>query len=710
MGRVAIPRQRSDTAGVCPVDRREFLRAGALGAGGLLLGFSLPRTLRAAARGAATTSALSAWIHIGSDEAVTLFIHKAEMGQGTVTSLSMLLAEELECDWTRVRTEFPGLDPAYGSSQGVYGSASIRTSWIPLRRAGATARQMLVNAAAAEWHVDAGQCRAENGVVVNTASGARLTYGALADAASKLPVPDAPALKSPSDFALLGKPVKRLDTPSKVNGTAMFGIDVRLPGMLYAVVARCPVFGGAVATVDDAKARLVPGVKRIVRVSSGVAVVADNTWSAMEGRRALEVTWDEGPTAAMSSDGLMKMCADLVEQPGVSAKAVGDVTSALAHAAKIINAVYQVPFLAHAPMEPLNCTARVGPDSCEVWASTQGQTAARQAAMAATGLRQDQVTVHTLYMGGGFGRRTNADYIGEAVEIAKAAGAPVKLTWSRPDDTKHDRYRPASYVKLAGGVDADGWPVAFSAKVACPQFSGAGTAVEGLSTLVYAIPNLSVESHNANTGIPTHFWRSVGYSQNTFFAESFVDQLAALGGKDPLDLRRRLLADQPRLLAALNLAADKAGWRTPAPAGRARGLSVVNNVGSYTAQVAEVSLAADKVIVHRVVCAVDCGMVVNPAIVRQQIQSGVIFGLSAALKGAITIDRGRVNESSFSDYDVIRMPEAPVIDVHIVPSTAAPGGIGEASVPGIAPAVANALFALTKKRVRQLPIQATDLV
>ncbi|HEY6357545.1 MAG TPA: molybdopterin cofactor-binding domain-containing protein, partial [Vicinamibacterales bacterium] len=388
--------------------RREFLKAGAVGAGGLLIGFMVPVTLRAgtAAGAAATTSALSAWIHIGSDEAVTLFIHKAEMGQGTVTSLSMLLAEELECDWTKVRTEFPGLDPAYGPSQGVYGSNSIRSSWTTLRRAGATARQMLVTAAAAEWHVDAAECRVENGVVINTATQARLTYGALADAASKLPMPDAPALKSPNDFALVGKPLKRLDTPSKVNGSAMFGIDVRLPGMLYAVVARCPVFGGTVATFDDAKAKLVPGVKHIVRISSGVAVVADNTWTAMEGRRALDVTWDEGPTAAMSSDRLMKMCADLVADPGVSAKAVGDVTSALAHAAKVVDAVYQVPFLAHAPMEPLNCTASVTPTSCEVWASTQGQTAARQAAMAATGLRQDQVSVHTLYMGGGFGRRT----------------------------------------------------------------------------------------------------------------------------------------------------------------------------------------------------------------------------------------------------------------------------------------------------------------
>lgn len=677
----------------------------------MLLTFALPVTARTAVRSETTAPvALSAWIHIAPDDTVTLFIHKAEMGQGTVTSLSMLLAEELECDWTTIRTEFPGLDPAYGRTQGVYGSSSIRSSWNTLRVAGATARQMLINAAAAQWHIDPGQCHAENSAVINQLSHARLRYGALADAAARLPVPEPPALKDPKDFTVIGQPRKRLDTPSKVNGTATFGIDVRLPGMLYAAVARCPVFGGTVVGVDDSKTKLVAGVKRVVRISSGVAVVADNTWSAMEGRRVLDVTWDEGPTASMSSDRLMKMCADLVTRPGTPAKSVGDVSSALAKAAKVVNAVYQVPFLAHAPMEPLNCTARVDANSCEVWASTQGQTAARQAAMAVTGLREDQVKVNTLYMGGGFGRRTNADYIGEAVEVAKAAGVPIKLTWSRPDDIKHDRFRPASYVVLSGGVDSEGWPVAVQARVACPQFSGPGTAVEGLSTLVYALPNYSVDSHAADAGVPTHFWRSVGYSQNTFFAESFLDQLAALGEKDPLELRRRLLVNQPRLLGVLNLAADKAGWGSPLPAGRARGVAVVNNVGSFNAQVAEVSITGGAVMVHRVVCAVDCGMVVNPAIVRQQIEGGIIFGLSAALKGAITIDRGRVNESSFSDYDVIRMPEAPVIDVHIMASTAAPGGIGEAAVPAIAPAVANALFALTKRRVRQLPIQVTELV
>ncbi len=641
---------------------------------------------------------------------MTLFIHKAEMGQGTVTSLSMLLAEELECDWAKIRTEFPGVDRAFGGSQGVFGSQSIRSSWTPLRQAGASARVMLVQAAAARWGVDAAACRADRGAVINTATNARLSYGALAEDAAKLPVPAAPALKNASDFRLIGTSAKRLDTPAKVDGTATFGIDVRLPGMLYAVVARCPVVGGTVTSVDDARAKTIPGVRHVVRISSGVAVVADNTWSAMEGRKALDIAWNEGPNATFSSEQLTKMFADLVTQPGAEARKVGDANAALASAAKKIEAVYEVPFLAHAPMEPLNCTADVRADGCDVWASTQGQTAALQVAQRVTGFEPDKIKVHTLYMGGGFGRRTAPDYMGESVEISKAVAAPVKLTWSRIDDTKHDRYRPASYIRFAGGVDAEGWPVAWWARIACPAFGGPRpgvdrAAVEGAADIAYAVPNILVEYHNPDARLPTHYWRSVGYSQNTFFTECFLDELAALGGKDPLDVRRRLLAAQPRMLAALELAAAKAGWGTPPPAGRARGLSVVNNIGSFTAQVAEVSIEANAVRVHRVVCAVDCGQVVNPAIVAQQITSGIIYGLSAALKGAITIDRGRVQESSFSDYDVIRMPEAPVVEVHLVPSTSAPGGIGEASVPGIAPAVANAVFKLTGKRVRRLPIQ-----
>jgi isoquinoline 1-oxidoreductase beta subunit len=553
-------------------------------------------------------------------------------------------------------------------------------------------------------------CRADRGAVVNTATNARLTYGSLAEDAARLPVPTAPALKDARDFRLIGTSAKRLDTPAKIDGTATFGIDVRLPGMLYAVVARCPVVGGTVTSVDDAKAKTIPGIKHVVRISSGVAVVADNTWSAMEGRKALDIVWNEGPNATFSSAELTKMFADLVTQPGAEARKVGDANAALSSAAKKIEAVYEVPFLAHAPMEPLNCTADVRADGCDVWASTQGQSAALQVAQRVTGFDPEKIKVHTLYMGGGFGRRTAPDYMGESVEISKAVGAPVKLTWSRIDDTKHDRYRPASYIRFAGGVDAEGWPVAWWARIACPAFGGPRpgvdrAAVEGAADIAYAVPNILVEYHNPDARLPTHYWRSVGYSQNTFFTECFLDELAALGGKDPLDVRRHLLAAQPRMLGALELAAKTAGWGTPLPAGRARGLSVVNNIGSFTAQVAEVSIEANAVRVHRVVCAVDCGQVVNPAIVAQQITSGIIYGLSAALKGAITIDRGRVQESSFSDYDVIRMPEAPVVEVHLVPSTSAPGGIGEASVPGIAPAVANAVFKLTGKRVRRLPIQ-----
>ncbi len=694
------------------LDRRQFLKIGAAGTGGLLVAFYLPSRFGSVAL---EPGELNAFIHISPDDEVTFFIHKAEMGQGTVTSLSMLLAEELECDWTTIRTAFAGVDPKFGRSQGVYGSQSVRSSWTSLRRAGATAREMLLQAAAKKWGVDPLACRAERGTIVHDPTHARVRYGDVAAAASLLPPPAAPPLKDPKDFRIIGRRIKRLDTPAKIDGSAEFGIDVRVPDMLYAVIARCPVFGGKVARFDPAAAMQVPGVRHVVEVSTGVAVVADNTWTAMEGRRALDVTWDEGPNAGISSDGLMKLFAEMTAEPGAEARRVGDAGAALAGAAKKIAAVYQVPYLSHTPMEPLNCTAHVTADTCEVWASTQGQSAAQQIAMQVTGFPASRVTIHTLYMGGGFGRRTAPDYIGEAVEVSKAVGAPVKLQWTRPDDTKHDRYRPASYARFRGGVDAQGWPVVWTASIACPSFNGPRpgvdrAAVEGAADLMYAIPNILVEYHNPDARIPTHYWRSVGYSQNTFFTESFLDELAAAGGLDPLEVRRRLLAEHPRMGAALELAAGKAGWGTPLPAGRGRGLSVVDNIGSFTAQVAEVSVTNGEVRVHRVVCAVDCGHVVNPAIIEQQIASGIIYGLSAALKGAITIEGGRVNESSFSSYDVIRMSEAPVVEVHIVPSQENPGGIGEASVPGIAPAVANAIFAATGRRVRRLPIRSEELV
>jgi isoquinoline 1-oxidoreductase beta subunit len=691
------------------LNRRSFLRASAAAAGGLLVGFYIPERTKATA-GIVTDSKLNAWVHVGSDDRVTLFIHKAEMGQGTVTSLSMLLAEELECDWTKIRTEFPGVSREYGANQGVVGSQSIRSSWTTLRQAGASAREMLVQAAAQQWGVDKSQCRAENSVVINTTSNARFTYGSLADDAAKLPVPSGVALKDPSQFRIIGKPTKRLDTPSKVDGSATFGIDVRLPGMLYAVIERCPVFGGKVSSFDSTKAKAVPGVKDVVQISSGVAVVAENTWAAMEGRRKLTVQFNEGSVAAFSTPGITKSFIDAVEQGGgAPMRKDGDPAAALAGAAKRLDAVYQTPYLAHAPMEPLNCTAWVKSDSCEIWASTQGQSTARSVGARRTGLAPDKVTVYTEYMGGGFGRRAREDYMGEAVEISKAIGGPVKLTWTREDDMQQDAYRPASYCKFSGGLDAEGWPSVWTTAIACTMFGGNGTAVEGIHNGPYALPNMQVDYHNVDPGIPVSYWRSVGYSQNVFFGESFLDEMAHAGGKDPVELRRRLLAKSPRALAALELAAEKAGWAKPLPAGHALGISVANNIGSNTVQIAEVSVAKRKLKIHRVVCAVDCGQVVNPAGVAQQIESGITFGLSAALKGGITIKNGRVEQSNFFDYDVVRIDEMPKVEVHLVPSTAAPGGIGEASTPGIAPAVCNAIFAATGKRIRTLPIRAEDL-
>lgn len=700
------------------LNRRGFLKTSAASAGGLVIGFYLPESSKAAAA-ESTDPKLNAFVRIGTDDTVTLTVHRAELGQGSMTVVPMLLAEELECDWTKIRTEFAKVDPAdygvFGSPvlQGVFGSLTVRSSYDSLRAAGATAREMLMEAAAQRWGVDKSKCRAENSFIINTATNARLSYGSVAEAAAKMPRPAKPALKSYQEFKVIGTSPKRLDTKLKITGKADYGIDIRVPGMQYAVLERCPVFGGKVASFDATKAKAVRGVTQVVQISNGVAVIAYNTWSAMEGRRALKVQWDEGKLANTSSATIRATFADLLTKPGAVALNKGNTETALAGAVKKIDALYEAPYLSHAPMEPHSCVVDVRKDSCEIWAGTQIPSAARDSAEMITGLPKDKIDVRTYFLGGSFGRP--GQHVDEAIEISKAAGIPIKLTWSREDDMQHDIYRPASLTQFHAALDAEGWPVAWHARVASPSFSGLQNGVDrngvdGIASVLYEIPNFRVEYHPPEVGIPVGYWRSVGCSQNTFFAECFIDEMAAAGGKDPVELRRRLLSKSPRALGVLNLAAEKAGWGKALPAGRFRGVAIVNNLGGFNAQVVEVSVDnKGKYRVHRVVCAVDCGQVINPAGVVQQIQGGIVFGLSA-LKGGITIDRGRVQQGNFNQYEVVRIDEAPAIEVYLVPSHETPAGIGEASTPSIGPAVANAIFAATRKRIRTLPIRPEQLV
>ena len=709
------------------LDRRDFLKKGAAGGAALVIGFYLPSRQEAlAATPPAEAAALNSWVRIALDNTVTLLIDKSEMGQGVVTSLAMLLAEELECDWKKVKIEFAPAAPAYFNPlfglQGTGGSTSVRASWGPLTNAGAAAREMLIAAASKKWYVDPSTCHAENGAVVHAATGKRLNYGALVEEAAKLPVPANPPLKDPKDYQYIGKPIKRLDTPSKLNGKAGFGIDVRLPKMQHAVVARCPVFGGRVKSFDATKTKTVRGVKQVLQISSGVAVVADNTWSAMEGRRALQIEWDEGPNAAVSSESIRKLYLENAGKIGAIARKDGDVETALAGAAKKVEAVYEVPFLAHATMEPMNCAADVRTDGCDIYAPTQFQTFNQNTGAKIAGLKPEQVRIHTTFLGGGFGRRAEQDFVAEAVEISKAINAPAQVTWSREDDMQHDFYRPATYTKLAAGLDANGWPVAWKCRVVGPSimsrfFPGSvkngldNSSVEGIVDSKYAIPNFFCDYVLTETGVPVGFWRSVGNSQNGYITECFVEELARASGKDSFEFRRKLLEKAPRHRSVLELAALKAGWGTPLLAGRTRGIAVVESFGSFVAQVAEVSLnkSSGEVRVHRVVCAVDCGRHVNPDIIAAQMESGIVYGLTAALKGQITIAKGCVEQSNFNDYEMLRLNEMPHVEVHVVPSNEAPGGCGEPGTPPIAPAVCNAIFAATGKPIRRLPIRAEDL-
>ena len=683
----------------------------------------------------------NAWIRIGTDGIVTVIVDRSEMGQGVATALPMLVAEELDADWSTLRYEFAPANRVYTNplsfGQLTGGSTSVRAAWRPLREAAAKARVMLIGAAAARWGIAATDCRTENGAVLSP-DGRRLSYGELAAAAASQPVPEQVTLKPSRDWRLIGRPLPRLDCVEKVTGTAVFGMDTYPEGVLTAVVARCPVFGGTLRSFDASAARTVPGVKAVVRIDQGVAVVAGGYWPAYQARSLLKLEWDEGPLATLDDASIDARLAELSKQEGRLARRVGLGAELLAdrpdRPARLVEAVYQVPYLAHATMEPMNCIADVRADRVTLWVPTQFQGGprligggSRGVAARIAGISPRDVTVHTTHLGGGFGRRAETDFVAEACQVSKAVGAPVQLVWSRDDDIRHDQYRPAARHQLRGGLGSDGAPLLWSHTVVCPSITAkfvprwvpgfaarlAGplkggvdqTAVEGAVDLPYRFPHLEVRYVRADLGVPVGFWRSVGHSHTAFAVECFIDELARLAGKDPVEFRRGLLVGANRHLGVLNLAAERAGWGTPPPEGRTRGVAVHESFGSYVAQVAEVSLAEGKVRVHRVVCAVDCGQVVNPDIVAAQMESGIVFGLSAALKGRVTLERGRIKQSGFHDYPILTMREMPVIEVHIVPSSFEPGGVGEPGTPPIAPAVANAVFAATGQPVRKLPIQ-----
>ncbi|BDV44147.1 aldehyde oxidase [Geotalea uraniireducens] len=706
------------------MSRRDFLKTGAVLGGGLVLGLYLPHGTALATEPPDGTFAPNAFIRIGTDGSVTFIDNKSEMGQGIYTALPMIVAEELEVDPAIIRVEPAPVAPAYNHAlwgiQVTGGSTSVRTEWQRLAEAGAAAREMLLAAAAAEWGVKPADCRAENGWVIHPATSRRLAYGALATAAARLMPPKQVTLKPPAAYKVIGTRVPRLDTPAKVHGTALFGLDVTLPGMLTAVVARPPVFGARATRIREDGALKIPGIQRVVPIDTGVAVVADTLPTALKGRAALEIQWDEGPLAQLDSDRQRQQYAAMAKKPGAVAASRGDADATLEKAEKRLEAVYTLPYLAHAPMEPLNCVASVRPDGCDIWVGTQMQTGDRDAAAKITGLAKEKINLRTMLLGGGFGRRAVPDshFTREAVQVSKAVGRPVKVVWTREDDIHGGWYRPASYNALVAGLDKAGRPIAWKHRIVCQSialgspFEAAmvkngvdDTSVEGAADSPYEVPNFHCDYHMAPTGVPVLWWRSVGHSFTAFVVESFLDELAHAAGQDPYQYRRGLLAGHPRHRGVLDLAAAKAGWGAPLPPGRSRGIAVHESFGSFVAQVAEVSVGnRGEIRVHRVVCAVDCGRLVNPEIIAAQMESGIAFGLSAALHSAITFKNGRVEQHNFNDYQVLRLREMPVVETHIVSSGEAPGGIGEPGVPPIAPAVANAVFAATGARLRELPM------
>lgn len=754
--------------------RRHFLLGGTAAAGALVVGWAvlppdarlLPGTPAPLAPGQV---ALNGWVRIGSDNTVAVTMTQAEMGQGTHTGLAMLLAEEIDADWSQIRLAPATPDKIYNNATALVdglpfhpddegrmkqavgwlaakaarkipalmitgGSSSIKDQWLPMREAGASARAMLIAAAADTWKVPATECRAEAGRVLHT-SGKSASFGELAARAAQMPLPEHPTLKNPAQFRLVGQPVRRFENAAKLDGSAQFGLDVKLPGMLYATVAMCPVLGGTVGSFDAQAASALPGVRKVLAVPGGlggaaaVAVIADTPWHAMQALRQVKIEWNEGAGASLSSrEYIDRLARTLDGAQGAAYQERGDAVGALKGAARRLAAEYRAPFLAHATMEPMNCTAQFKDGAATVWVPTQAPGIARIAAAKALDIDSDKVQVHVTYLGGGFGRRAEADFVFQAAAIARAAdGAPVQTFWSREEDMRHDFYRPACVARFEAGFDAQGGLVAWHARSAGQAVThqlvgrvlgaaGMGpdkTTAEGSFDTAYAFANVRVAHEVVASPVPVGFWRSVGHSHQAFFTESFIDEAAAAAGKDPLAFRLALLQHKPDHVRVLQRVAELSGWGQPlAPAAdgaqKARGIALHRSFGSTVAQVAEVSVGPDKAIrVHRVVCVIDCGFAVNPNLVRQQMESGIVFGLSAALSGEITIDRGRVQQGNFHDYAPLRIQDCPVIETDIIPSAAHPEGVGEPGTPPIAPAVANALFTLTGQRLRNLPLRLT---
>jgi isoquinoline 1-oxidoreductase beta subunit len=718
--------------------RRAFLKgAGTVSVMALTIGFEWAASTRGAAGAAPAAGAPftpNAFLRIGADNSVTVIAKHLEMGQGAYTGIATIVAEELDADWAQVRVESAPADATRYANlvfkmQGTGGSSSMANSWMQLREAGGKARAMLLTAAARQWHVPVAELTVDKGTVYHVASRRQATFGSLVHAAAALPVPDTVVLKDPKDFKLIGHPVPRVDAVAKSDGTALFTLDFTLPGMLVALLKRPPLFGATVRSFDAAAASAVPGVIKVVQVPGGVAVVAQSFWAARQGRDALKVEWDDSKAEKRSSAGLMDEYRRLADQPALSARKEGDVTPAILNAANKVSASYEFPYLAHAPMEPLDAVVKLSAGKCEIWAGDQFQTVDQANAAKTAGLDPQQVSIHTLYAGGSFGRRANAgsDYIVEAVSIAKAFGAdgtPIKLQWTREDDIHGGLYRPMYFHKLEAGLDArgqlTGWRHVIVGQSIMAGTPMAGmikdgidpTSVEGAANIAYAIPNIAVELSTTTTGVPVLWWRVVGSSHTTFAVEAFIDEVAHAAGEDGFTFRRKLLDQQPRMKAVLELAAEKAGWsNAPLPKGKGRGIAVAEAFKSYVAQVAEVSVdEGGHVKVDRVICAVDCGTSINPDIITAQMESGISFGLGAAMFGAITLKDGRIEQHNFNDYRVLRINEMPKVEVYIVPSAEPPTGVGEPGVAPIGPAVANAIFAATGKRIHVFPISKSGLV